>query len=179
EYAAGKEGEAKAKHWYEQLAKNYAGHPNAARALGALKRLDSEGKPLELQGPVIGTNQPFAAAQMNGKVVVVYYWASWVTTLEQDAKKLKELVATYGPKGLEVVTVCLDDDPQAGLKAIQAVQLPGTHLHQRGGVDASPLAIGYGIHMPPHAFVVGKDGKVVNKNAPVLTLDGDLKPLMP
>ena len=73
----------------------------------------------------------------------------------------------------------LDDDPQAGLKAIQTLQLPGTHLHQRGGIDGSPLAVGYGIHMPPHAFVVGKDGKVVNKNAPVLTLDGDLKPLMP
>lgn len=180
---AGKDAETKAKQWYEHLVKTYSATPTAAghvaKAQGSLRRLESEGKAFDLQGPVLGTNQPFASARITGKVIVVYYWASWVSTLEQDAKKLKELATTYGPKGLEIVTVCLDDDPQLGVKAIQAVQLPGTHLHQRGGVDASPLATAYGIHLPPHAFVVGKDGKVVNKNAAVLTLDGDLKPLMP
>ncbi|MBY0515047.1 MAG: redoxin family protein [Gemmataceae bacterium] len=175
-----KESDAKAKEWYELIVKNHATHPHAAKARGSIKRLDSEGKTFELAGPVLGTGQPLAVAALGGKVVVVYYWASWVTTLEQDAKKLKELAAAYGPKGFEVVTVCLDDDPQAGLKAAQAVQLPGVHLHQRGtnGGD-SPLATAYGINNPPHAFLVGKDGKVVNKSATVLTLDSELKPLFP
>jgi hypothetical protein len=175
----GKEADARAKEWYEVIVAKYGTHPHAAKARGSIKRLDSEGKTFELAGPVLGTGQPFAVGSLNGKVVVVYYWASWVTTLEQDAKKLRELTTAFGPKGFEVVTVCLEDDPAVGLKAAQAVQLPGTHLHQKGGTDGSPLANAYGIHQPPHAFLIGKDGKVVNKNATVLTLDGDLKPLIP
>lgn len=175
----GKEADAKAKEWYEMIVKNFPNHPHATKARGSIKRLDSEGKTFELAGPVLGTGQPFAIGSLHGKVAIVYYWASWASTLEQDAKKLKELAAAFGPKGFEIVTVCLDDDPQLGLKAAQAVQLPGIHLHQRGGPEGSPLAAAYGIHMPPHAFLIGKDGKVVNKNATVLTLDGELKPLIP
>lgn len=177
--ALGKDGDAKAKEWYGFLAKTYAQHPHAAKAAGSVKRLDSEGKPLELQGPNIATGQSFSAAQAAGKVVVVYYWASWHPGLGEDVKKLKELAAAYGSKGLEVVTVCLDDEPKAAAQAVAGLQLPGTHLHLPGGVDRSPLAVGYGIPAPPHVFLVGKDGKVLNRSAQILTLEDDLKKMMP
>ncbi|HUR54917.1 MAG TPA: thioredoxin-like domain-containing protein [Gemmataceae bacterium] len=172
-----KESEAKAKQWYEHLTKNYSQHPHAAKAAGAIKRLESEGKPLDLSGTSVTTGQPFAAHHVGGKVVVVYYWASWSTTLADDAKKLRELKTTYGPKGLEIVTVCLDDDVKQAQPAANSLQLPATHLHAPGGLDKSPLAAGYGIHVAPHLFVVGKDGKIVNRNAQVLNLEDDLKKL--
>ena len=177
--ALGKDGDAKAKEWYGYLAKTYAQHPHAAKATGAVKRLESEGKPLELQGPNIANGQSYSAAQATGKVLVVYYWASWSSGLGEDAKKLKELVAAYGGKGLEVVTVCLDDDAKAAQQTAAGLQLPGTHLHQPGGVDRSPLAVGYGIPAPPHVFLVGKDGKVINRSAQIPTLEDDLKKMMP
>ncbi len=176
---AGREGEAKAKEWYDTITKDYAQHAHAARANGSKKRLESEGKPIDLVGPEIGTNQAFAVNSLNGKVVVVYYWASWISTLDSDARKLKELATTFGPKGLEIVTVCLDDDPQAGIAAIKRAELPGKHLHMRGGVEGSPLAAAYGVHLPPHVFLVGKDTKIVNRNGQVLTLEGELKILLP
>jgi thiol-disulfide isomerase/thioredoxin len=172
-----KEAEAKAKQWYDHLTKTYPQHPHAAKAAGAIKRLDSEGKPLELSGTSVTTGQPFAANHLAGKVVVVYYWASWSTTLADDAKKLRDLKTAYGPKGLEIVTVCLDDDAKVAQQAANGLNLPATHLHAAGGLDRSPLAAGYGIHVAPHVFVVGKDGKVVNRNAQVLNLDDDLKKL--
>jgi hypothetical protein len=177
--ALGKDGDAKAKEWYGYLAKTYAQHPHAAKAAGSVKRLESEGKPLELQGPNVANGQPFNAAQAAGKVLVVYYWASWYPGLGEDAKKLKELTAAYGSKGLEVVTVCLDDDAKAAQQAVAGLQMPGTHLHQPGGVDRSPLAVGYGIPAPPHLFLVGKDGKVLNRGAQLGTLEDDLKKMMP
>lgn len=172
-----KTAEEKAKQWYDHLTKTYAQHPHAAKAAGAIKRLDSEGKPLDLSGTSVTTGQPFAAAHLAGKVVVVYYWASWSTALPDDIKKLRDLKTTYGPKGLEIVTVCLDDDAKQAQQAANALQLPATHLHAPGGLDRSPLAAGYGIHVAPHVFVVGKDGKVVNRNAQVLSLEDDLKKL--
>jgi hypothetical protein len=177
--ALGKDGDAKAKEWYAFLARTYAQHPHAAKATGAIKRLDAEGKPLELQGPNISTGQSFNAAQATGKVLVVFYWASWSTSLGEDAKKLKELVAAYGPKGLELVTVCLDDEPKVAAQAVVGLGLPGSHLHLPGGVDRSPLAAGYGIQVVPHLFLVGKDGKVINRSAQITTLEDDLKKMMP
>jgi hypothetical protein len=177
--ALGKDGDAKAKEWYAFLARTYAQHPHAAKAAGAVKRLDAEGKPLELQGPNISTGQAFSAAQAAGKVLVVYYWASWSSSLGEDVKKLKELAAAYGPKGLEVVTVCLDDEPKTAAQAVAGLGMPGAHLHLPGGVDRSPLAAGYGIQVVPHLFLVGKDGKVINRNAQITTLEDELKKMIP
>jgi hypothetical protein len=177
--ALGKDGDAKAKEWYSFLGRTYPQHPHAAKAAGAIKRLDAEGKPLELQGPNIATGQMFNSAQATGKVLVVFYWASWSTSLAEDTKKLRELATAYGSKGLELVTVCLDDEPKAAAQAVAGLGLPGQHLHLPGGVTRSPLAAGYGIEVVPHLFLVGKDGKVINRSAQITTLEDDLKKMMP
>jgi thiol-disulfide isomerase/thioredoxin len=177
ELSGDKDSDAKAKKWFEHVVKNYAGHPHAAKATGALKRLDCEGKPLELSGPLLGNpGQQFNAAQKD-KVVVVYYWASWSDSLADDAKKLEALAKTYGPKGLEVVTVGLDNEAKQAADAAARAGLPGTHLYAPGGLDGSPLAAAYGILAPPHVMVVGKDGKVVNRNAAVPGLEDEIKKL--
>ncbi len=177
EHSGEKGAEDKAKATFETLAKSHAATPQGVKAAGALKRLDSEGKPFDLTGQVLGTNQPFAAAQP-GKVVVVYYWASWSGSLAEDAKKLTALLKDYEKKGLAVVTISLDHDAKTAADAVKASGLPGTHLFAEGGLDRSPLAATYGILAPPHAFVVGKDGKVTNRNAGVITLEDDLKKLL-
>ncbi|OWK36224.1 redoxin domain-containing protein [Fimbriiglobus ruber] len=159
---ANKDAEAKAV--YEALAKNYATHPYATKAIGAVKRLGSEGQPFVLSGTTVD-GKAFSMAQLAGKGVVVYYYANWGTDATPQLKQLAELLKLYGPKGLEVVTISLDDDPAKAVQAINAAQLPGAHLHMPGGLDRSPLATAYGIQMVPHVFVVGKDGKVINRNA--------------
>jgi thiol-disulfide isomerase/thioredoxin len=174
----GKDGEAKAKEWYTHLSQKYPQHPHAAKAAGAVKRLESEGKPLDIQGTNLANGQQFSSGQLSGKAIVVFYWASWSTTLQDDAKKLKDLATTYGPKGLEIVTVCLDEDAQTAAQTVQSLQLPGTHLHVKGGLDRSPLASGYGIMVVPHIMVAGKDGKVVNRNGQITTLEEDVKKLL-
>lgn len=176
EHSGAKDGEAKARVAFETLVKSHANTPQGLKAAGALKRYDAEGKPLELVGTVLGGTQQFNAAQP-GKVVVLYYWASWSQSLPDDAKKLQSLLKEYEPKGLTVVTVSVDHDPKLATEAAKKVGLPGTHLFADGGLDGSALAAAYGILAPPHAFVVGKDGKVTNRKAQVQTLDEDLKKL--
>jgi hypothetical protein len=176
EYA--RDGEKKAKEWYAKLVKDYARFPQAAKGAGALKRLDGEGKPIELAGPNLN-GQSFDIAAHKGKTVVLYYTASWSQSLADDAKKLQSLMKDYGPKGLEIVTVCLDHDPVVASRAMQTAQVPGTHLHAPGGLDGSPLAIAYGIQVVPHLIVADKTGKITNRNAQIATLEEDLKKLMP
>lgn len=179
-YEYQKDGEPKAKEWYSVLAQRYAKHPHAAKALGAIKRLESEGKPFELVGPNLANGQPFNVPQvLAGNVVLVYYCASWSQTLPEDAKKLQSIVTQYGPKGLHLVTVCLDTEAKNAMAAVQNNKLPGTHLFMPGGLDASPLASSYGILVIPHLFIVGKNGAVVNRNAQLANLEDEVKKLFP
>jgi hypothetical protein len=173
-----KANEAKARQWYERLTKDFSTHAHAAKAAGALKRLDSEGKPLELSGPLLANPaQQFSAAQKD-KVVVVYYWASWSRSLTDDAKKLQALVKDYGPKGLVLVTVSLDHDAKSASDGAARSGLPGTTLFTPGGLDNSSLSAAYGILAPPHIIVAGKDGKITNRNAHIGMLEEELKKLL-
>ena len=174
-----KDGEPKAKDWYTLLAKNYAKHPHAAKAVGALKRLESEGKPFDLVGPNLANGQAFNVAGFAGNVVIVYYCAGWGSTVPEDAKKLQALVSQYGAKGLQVVTVCLDNDAKTAVGTVQNNKIPGSHLFMPGGLDASPLASSYGVLVVPHVFILGKDGKVVNRNAQMANLEDEVKKLLP
>jgi thiol-disulfide isomerase/thioredoxin len=163
EYAP-KDGEAAAKAWYEKLMKDYASHPYAAKAAGAIKRLGCEGKPFELSGETID-GKAFSEKAIAGKPAVVLFWASWGSQTADDLASLAKLEKEFAAKGLQIVTVNLDDDKAAGEKAVRAAGLTGHHLYAAGGLDRSPLANAYGIHMIPHLFLIDKAGKVVSRNA--------------
>src|SRR5262249_1598581 len=103
--------EIEAKKWYQQLATAHADKkPLAEKAEGALRRLDLEGKDYELAGTTTdGKN--FNISQLRGKVVAVYYWASWNQQSVGDFARLKLLMNTYAGKGLELVCINLDSAP--------------------------------------------------------------------
>lgn len=163
--------EAEAKRWYEVLSKNFAEHQLAAKAKGALRRLDLEGRPMELTGALLqgGT---FSLNQLAGKVVVVYYWASWNDQCVGDFAKLKLLLS--GTQNVELVCVNLDNSAAEANAFLQRSPAPGIQLHQPGGLE-SPLAAQYGILVTPHLFLVGKDGKVLSRTVQVSNLEDEVK----
>ena len=121
---------------------------------------------------------PFNLGGLRGKTVVVYYWASYSSQAVGDFAKLKLLLDTYGSKGLELVTVNLDANAEEANNFLKKVAAPGTvHLFEVGGME-SKLATNYGIMMLPTAFLVNKDGKVVNRSLQVNGLEDELKKLL-
>ena len=161
---AGPDGEAKAKEWYNTLATNFPDHPSAAKAAGAVKRLSLEGQPFELTGQTLD-GKAFSMDQVSGKTVIVFYWASWARNMVAEMKQLAELEKANADKGVTVVTVSLDEEANTAIATINAAELPGYHLFAPGGLDRSPHAVAYGIQMVPHIMIVGKDGKVIDRNA--------------
>jgi hypothetical protein len=159
----GKEDEAK--RFYKLLVSNFPTNPQARKAEGAVRRLELAGKDMELSGRTTA-GAAFDISSLKGKVVAVYYWASYGETLDRDLTRLKELQAKLGAKGFQVVTVNLDDEPAAALAALQKANLTGTHLVQpkmeMGGLTG-PLATQYGVMGVPTLFLVGKDGRVINR----------------
>ncbi len=166
-----------AKNWYGQLTKNFADKPQAAKAAGAVRRLELEGKPLELVGPLLKDPKTvFDVASLRGKVVVVYYWWNGQEAAS-DFGKLKRLLETYGAKGLALVTVNLDGSAAEAHRFLASNPSAGTHLYEAGGLE-SKLATSYGVQVLPNTFLVGKDGKVVSRNVQINNLEDEVKKLL-
>jgi peroxiredoxin len=174
----GKDKQDEAKKYWSLLATNFPEHPLAPRARGAAKRLELNGQKLELSGPTLQGGQ-IDIAKMSSKVVVVYYWSTTAkSTCVGELAQMKQLLTTYGSKGLEIVTVNLDDkatDAQAFLTASQ-ITFPTLFLATElaKGLD-SPLALQYGIVGVPTIFLVGKDGRVIDRSIQVNELEDAIK----
>jgi hypothetical protein len=168
---AGKEADAKT--WYGQLAKDFVDTPQGTKAKGALRRLTLEGSEMALAGPTLDGGA-FDLSRLRGKVVLVYYWYSWKGGPVGDFAKLKQLLDTYGKQGLELVTISLDASAKEAAEFVQKQAAPGTHLFREGGMD-SKYAVDYGVMMMPSLFLVGKDGKVVNRTLQVSNVEEEVK----
>ncbi len=165
--------EVEAKNWYGVLVKNFAGAPLATKAAGAGARLELEGKTFMLACPTLNDpNTIYNIEQSAGKVVVVYYWASWNSQSSGDFAKLKALADGQG-KGVEVVCVNLDNTAKEAHDFLATAPAIGIHLYQ-GGLDSKP-ATDYGVMVLPNLFLVGKDGKVVNRNVQINNLEDEVK----
>jgi thiol-disulfide isomerase/thioredoxin len=166
-----------AKNWYLALQKNFADTPQGHKAEGSIKRLSSEGQAFKLAGPTLADpNVVYDVEQAHGKVVVVYYWASWNSQSATDFTKLKAMMDTEG-KEVELVAVNLDNTVKEARDFLTRTPAVGVHLYQSGGLD-SKLANDYGIVVLPQLFLIGKDGKVVSRNVQINNLEDEVKKLL-
>ena len=136
-----------------------------------------EGQAFKLAGPTLADpNVVYDVEQAHGKVVVVYYWASWNSQSAADFTKLKAMMDTQG-KEVELVAVNLDNTVKEARDFLTRSPAVGVHLYQSGGLD-SKLANDYGIVVLPNLFLIGKDGKVVSRNVQINNLEDEVKKLM-
>jgi thiol-disulfide isomerase/thioredoxin len=169
--------ETEAKNWYGQLVRHFGDKPQARKAEGSIRRIDLEGQVLKLTGPMLNdASVTFDVEQTKGKVVIVYYWASWNNQCTGDFAKMKQMLETHSGK-LDLVCVNLDNTLDEASKYLKSTPAPGTHLHQDGGLE-SKMATDFGVQVLPTIFVVGKDGKVVSRNGQIANLEDEVKKLV-
>jgi thiol-disulfide isomerase/thioredoxin len=132
---------------------------------GILRRLDLPGHAMEITGTNMdGT--PFDQKQLDGKVVLVDFWATWCGPCVAEMPNVLEQYAKYHDKGFEVVGVSLDNDRAALEAFIAENKLPWIILHeQQTAKGGHPLAAKYGITGIPTVILIGRDGKVVTMDA--------------
>lgn len=169
--------EEEAKRWYTQIFTNFPDHIMAPKARGCVRRLNSIGQEMELVSTTIN-KVPFDIKQMRGKVVAVYYYANYVGNVGREFAILKQIQTTLGAKGVEIVCVNLDDSEAEAIRFLQSNPLQATHLFQpakNGGGLNSPLATQYGINGLPTIFLIGRDGRVLQRTLQINDLEDALK----
>ena len=99
-------------------------------------------------------------ADFRGKGVLLNFWATWCQPCKIEMPWFVELQKQYGPQGLQVVGVAMDDaSPEDIAKFAKDL---GVNYPVLIGKEAVGDAYG-GIPFMPETFYIGRDGKVVDK----------------
>ena len=99
-------------------------------------------------------------ADYRGKAVLLNFWATWCEPCKIEMPWFVDLQKEYGPEGLQVVGIAMDDASQQDIAKF-AHDL-GVNYPILVGKDAVGEAYG-GIPFLPSTFYIGRDGKVVDK----------------
>jgi thiol-disulfide isomerase/thioredoxin len=163
-----------AKGWYTRLADGHTQSRAGTVAIGALRRFNLKGQPLQLAGPLLGQPGTLDIAKLRGKVVIVQFWATWCRPCTEELPQIQELYKTYKSAGLEVVGVNVDTDGAPIQAYVDQHRLAWPSIHESGGLQSS-IAVQYGVITLPTTFLVDKTGKVISSSTSV----DDLKKQVP
>jgi len=164
-----------AKRWYERIGREFTDSPQAKKANGAARRIDSVGTVLNLTGKGPG-GETVDIATYRGKVVLIQYWATWSEAAKNDMPALKELATKY--RGyFDVIGVSVDANVKTLKGYLAQNPLPWQQIFEEGGQDSRP-ANALGIITVPTMILVDAQGKVVNRSMQASEIEAELKKLV-
>ena len=102
----------------------------------------------------------------DGKIKYLDFWASWCGGCRLEIPSSKKLKAEYAMKGIDFVYISMDQNGGAWKKASQKEDLPDVNSYILPNSKKSAIAKQFNILTIPRYILIGKDGKVINADAP-------------
>ncbi|MCQ2059853.1 MAG: AhpC/TSA family protein [Bacteroidaceae bacterium] len=96
----------------------------------------------------------------SNKVVLLDFWASWCAPCVQEIPNMKNVYNKYHDKGLEILSVSLDQDETEWRNALQEYNMPWIQsIDNETGVNSA--AYKYLIDAIPAIFLINSDGIII------------------
>lgn len=109
-----------------------------------------------------------SSGQFKGKVVVVDFWATWCGPCVMEIPGYIEMQKKYGPGGLVIVGVSLDQKGPAHVKKFAVAK--GMNYTIVMGDDVVVEAFG-GVEAIPTTFLINREGKIVHRKTGAMAHD--------
>lgn len=103
----------------------------------------------------------FSLDQYEGKVLLVDFWAAWCRACRIENPQFVALYKDFQPKGLEIVSISQDEDPDTWQKAIAK---DGVGIWRQIQDRDGNISETFSISSLPQNLVLGRDGKIIGKN---------------
>lgn len=111
--------------------------------------------------PRLAGSGQLSPARLDGKVVVVNFWASWCVACRAEHDDLVATAAAFQDKGVVFLGVVYQDQPEAAVGFLDEL---GWGVNYEYLVDpGSRAAISFGVFGVPETFFIDPDGTVVGK----------------
>ncbi|MGD8453920.1 MAG: TlpA disulfide reductase family protein [Phycisphaerae bacterium] len=107
--------------------------------------------------------KPFKLSELRGKVVFIDFWATWCGPCVAELPKVKKLYEEFGGDNFVVVGISFDKDAETAQKFASARELPWIQIWAEKA-DKGPIANLYGVGGIPAKFLIGPDGKVIERD---------------
>ncbi len=124
-------------------------------------------------------------SSLQGKLVLVDFWASWCNPCRQENPELVKVYNKYSDlsftkgEGFEIFSVSLDRNEEAWKEAIEKDKLSWPFMLSDLSGARTQAAIDYGVQMIPANFLLDKNGVVIASNLRGPALEEKLKSLLP
>jgi cytochrome c biogenesis protein CcmG, thiol:disulfide interchange protein DsbE len=103
--------------------------------------------------------KPLALANYRGKVVLLNFWATWCTPCRGEIPQFVEYQNKYGPQGLQLLGISMDDDATPVHAFYQQFK-----MNYPVAIGSANLAESYGgVLGLPVTFLIGRDGRIAAK----------------
>ena len=96
-------------------------------------------------------------SELQGKIVLLEFWASWCGPCLRDIPYLKETYEKYNKYGFEIFAVSLDNNKENWLKAIEKNNLIWTHVTELKH-EGNTAEFIYGVSAIPDNFLIDENG---------------------
>lgn len=97
-----------------------------------------------------------ALGKLEGKVVLVDFWASWCGPCKEALPAYDALYKKYGKNGFVVLGVNVDDEAKAGQEFLKEHKVSFSQVFD----DGKKLVSAIGVETMPSSFLIDKKGKV-------------------
>lgn len=137
----------------------------------------SVGQPApEISGKDTSGN-PQKLSSLKGQIVLLDFWASYCGICRQTNPQLKAVYEKYHAAGFEILSVSLDYERSAWVKAIQADKLPWPQVSElRGGAAASAGV--YDVQDLPRNWLIDRNGNIIAHDLSIADLSQRLEQLL-
>ena len=105
-------------------------------------------------------DNPLTLSDLQGKDVVLVFWASWCPDCRAEVPLLKEMYAAADPEKTAFVSVSFDREKEKWLSYIEENQLPGIQLFDPAGKKDSSIGADFHVKWIPSLYLIGPDGKI-------------------
>ncbi len=100
---------------------------------------------------------------LEGKVVLLYFWITHSGILGRDVPFIKELESRYSENDFEVVWLSIEKDGEKFVENLKEFSLKSPQFWLEGGSE-NEVAKLYNIKYGPRIFVLNRNGRIVSKD---------------